>query len=436
MKVDPRRRITSGLNRTRLKLEARRAVRPLLVIGLGVIGMLGGALYLMTNLTTTFGQGTHKVRFALNDATAVKPGIADLRYRGIRAGSIDELERVDGQLVATASIADEYGPLYRDAEAQLRPATPLQDIYLDIVDPGTPEAPRLGNGVLAATQTETPVNINDVLGVLQANERTRLRELLDNLGNGLSDRGADLRAAVVQVTPLLQTAARITDELRAKGTATRRLVDNAAILTEELGRREVELRTLVREGAATFGTLQEGSEDVERTLAELAPTFDSIDSSFTALRGVLGDVDTAVTDLYPVADRLPAALDTIGRLSAVLGPAARELQEPVGKLVPFTRALRPVATQLSATTNALRPQIPAFDKTTHTLAECERGITGFFQWNTSLTKFGDVLGPVPRGTLAIGGPDTGTEPAKRKPGINCAGGETIGGRPALPGDQG
>lgn len=433
--LDPRTRLTEGVTRARLLQESRRSLRPLVALIVSGLFLLGGVAYIVLHLSTTFGQGTREVHFALREVKGVVPGLADLRYRGLRAGKITKLERRDGQIVATATIAKQYGVIYRDAKAELRPATPLQDIYLDIVDPGTPRAGDLGTGVLPSTSTDTPVDIDDVLSVFRANEQTRMRELVDNLGNGLADRGHDLRAAIVQTTPLLLEAVRVTDALSRKREATKRLVHNAAILTTALGQRDVQLRTLVREGAATFGTLQAGSRDVERTLAELAPTFETINSSFTSVRGVLGDLDTAVSDLYPVADRLPAALTSVRKLSGSLGPAVRAVRTPVQRLVPFSRLLPGLANDVRLTTDALQSQIPAYDKTTQTLADCERGVTGFFQWNASLTKFADVRGPVPRGNLVIGAPDTGAvQEPKRTPGGNCTGGTTISGRPVQPED--
>lgn len=434
-RMDPRNRRTKGFTKVRFKQESRRGARSLVTIILATIVALLLAGWIFTQLSTTLFRGTQQVRFTVDQAYGVAEKISDIRYKGIRAGRITKIDRKGEDLVLTAELDKDYGPLYRNARAQLRPATPLQDLYLDVIDPGTPGAGKLGDGTLPRTQTDTSVNVDDVLAVFQADERARLRELLDNLGNGLEDRGAALQAAVVQLTPLLHNATEIADALADRSAQTKRLVHNASILTEELGARDVQLRTLVREGAATFGTLQAGSADLDATLRELPGTLESVNTSFAALRGIVDRVDLAVDNLKPVADRLPSTLSSVSRLDGALGPAVSSLRAPVRELVPLSRRLVPVTSDLSAAAKALRPSVPALDKTTATLAECERGITGFFQWNASLTKFGDIRGPVPRGNLAIGVPDSGLSDTTRTPGKNCMDANTIGGRPGAAADE-
>jgi ABC-type transporter Mla subunit MlaD len=433
--IDTRDHIRDGITVGRLRLESRRAVRPMLIVLIGVLATLAGGAYLFSHVSNTLFRSTYEVKFAIRDATSIVPGVQDVRYRGIIAGNIVEVQRDGRKLYLVAKIRKEYGPIYKDARATLRPDTPLQDIYLDIVDPGTKAAGKLGgDDALPETRTDQSVNVDDVLNTLQADQRVRLRQLLANLGNGLDDRGAALRAVFVQLAPLLKGAGDISAGLAHRERSTRRLVHDVATLTGDLGERDVMLRNLLKEGNRTFTTLQAGRGDLDQTLRELPPTFTEIGSSLAAVRGVLGNVDRAVDSLNPAAEKLPASLEAIDRLSDTLTPAARKLQSPVEKLVPLSRALRPVSAQLRATVSALDPQVPALDHATTTLVRCEKGFIGFFQWNTSLTKFGDLRGTVPRGNLTLGVPDTGVG-ATRTPARSCAqGAPAIGGRPALPQD--
>lgn len=426
--VDTRDRLSGGLNATRLRLEIRRSLPSLPPILLGVVATLVGGALLFSQLTPTLFKSTREVQFAINDAYGVLPGVNQVRYRGVPAGTIKKIERHGTQLVLRLTVRKDY-PIYKDALAELRPETPLNDMYIDIVDPGHRAAGTLGGGdVLPETRTDSNVKIDDVLNALAPNTRVRLEQLLDNLGNGLDDRGVALRAAVNAFSPFLASAGRITDAVARHGELTKRLVHNAGVLTTELGTRQQQLRTLVSAGSATLGALQQGSPDLDRTLRELPPTVGEITSSFAAVRGVLPAVDQAVSDLGPVADRLPDALDDVRALNAVLSPAVRRLRAPVTQLVPFAQRLRPVAKNLQASVQALQPQTDSINKITDSLVKCQKGIIGFFQWNASLSKFGDISGPIPRGNLAVGVPDVGgTGTAPRTPVKNCAGGTTIGG---------
>lgn len=437
MTLDTRERLSEGMNRQRLKLETRRALPSLPPIVLGFVATLVGAALIFSQLTPTLFKSTRTAYVAIDDAFGVLPGVNQIRYRGVPAGQIKKIERRGTQLVLKLSVRKDF-PIYKDARAELRPETPLNDMFLDIVQPGTPSAGQLGeDDVLPEPRTQTNVKINDVLNALQPNTRVRMAELLDGLGNGLKDRGVGLRNAIAAFEPFLTHAGRISSAIARHERLMKRLVHNASILTTALGERQQEVRTLVTAGSATLGALQAGSPDLNATLNELPPTFSQLQSSFAAVRGVLGDVDRAVNDLGPVADQLPGALGDVRALDKVLGPAALRLQSPVQKLTPLAAALQPVTRDLRSTIVALRPQTGSIDKVTKSVKACEKGIIGFFQWNASLSKFGDIGGAIPRGNLAIGVPDTGLAPGKlRTPVTNCAGGQTINGTVPTTKDEG
>lgn len=423
-------------NRARLALEAKRGARPLVTVIVGAIIGLVIAVYIASNVSRTLFSSTREMSFVVDDATGVVKGANEVRVKGIPAGTITKVQLRGERAVITAKVRKEYGQIYRDARAQLRPNTALQDMYLDIVDRGTPSAGKLaGTEPLAATQTETPVSVNEVLGAFKAPLRASLSTLLDQLGNGLDDRGARLRTAFAEFIPFVEDAGRISAQLARRKPMVKRLVHNTALLTETLGDRQKQLDTLLSSGSRTLTTLKDSSGDLGATLDALPPTLRSVDSSFTAVRGVLGDVDTAVTSLRPVAKQLPGALDDLEGVADSADPAVRRLRTPVRKLGPLVPALRPLSHDLAGTVDSLVPQVPALDKVTSDLVSCERGVVGFFQWNMSLGKYGDSRGPYPRGNLVAGAQSSSVlnDPSEFF-GASCAPGRPLAGRPAKPSD--
>jgi ABC-type transporter Mla subunit MlaD len=337
----------------------------------------------------------------------------------------------------TVEIRKEHGVLYRDLRAQLRPTTALQDMYLDIVDRGTPQAGEVKpDEPVPAAQTQTPVNISEVLNIFEPTERRRLRTLLDDLGNGMTDRGESLRSIFVEAVPFLEQAGEISRQLRQRRPMVARLVHNTAVLTGDLGRRETQLRRLVREGAGTLSTLRDGAGDLDATLRELPPTLTRLDRGMTAVRSVLGDVDGAVKALYPVADNLPESLSTLRSVSTDATPAVRALRRPVTRLVPLARTLAPLSADLASALQTLLPQVPTVNKVTKGAAGCKKGIQGFFQWNASMSKFGDIRGPIPRGNVTVGAQSSGVlnDPNEYAPQA-CTPGKVVGGRVAAEKDK-
>lgn len=430
MTPDPRDRITNRVNRARLELEVRRSRRPALaVVACAVIGLLFMG-YVIRHVSRTALRSTYEARFSLNDATGIVPGLHEVRFKGVPVGTITKLGFRDRRPVVTVKVKSGLGPLYRGVRAQLRPNTALQDMYLDIIDRGSAAQGRLGDGeVVPASQTALPVNVDDVLDVLKPSGRSSVRTMLNELGNGVQGRGRQLESVLVEAVPLLDVAGRISANLRARAPQVRRLVHNTAVLTHELGQRQNQLRTLVREGSATFGTLQAGSSDLDATLRGLPPTLAAIDSSFAAVRGVLGDVNGAVTSLQPVARRLDASLTSLRELNDAAGPAVDALGRPVRRLVPLAQTLQPLSANLATAIEQLQPQIDTVNKVTRGLAACKKGFQGFFQWNASMSKFGDSRGGVPRGNVVVGAQSSSVlnDPNEYAPQA-CVPGKPMGGR--------
>jgi virulence factor Mce-like protein len=434
--IDPRNRLSEGVNRKRLVQEGKRAVAPTAVWLLGGVVTLVALGFLIINISNVFGRSTYDVRFTASTAFGVFEGFDDVRFRGVPAGTISKIERDGDKIVLVARIREKYGPIYKDASAQLRPITPLNDVYLDITDPGTPSAGKADPKVaLPQDQLETSVSVPDVLDGLTLDARVGAYRLLDNLGNGLDDGGVKLRQAFVALAPLVTQAGQLADQVAHREQVTRRLVHNTSVLLDELGSRDTQLKRLVTSGAATLGTLQEGSADLDATLREIGPTFATLRSSLASVRGVVDDVDDGVQSLYPVADRLPQGMESVRRLSAALEPALASLQRPAREFPRWLKAVEVLSNPASRIgTSLLNGQIPPYARLTQNLIDCEPDVRGFWNWNTSLTKFGDALGPAPRGNLAFGLPAASTETVRQPP-PNCVQGPpTIGGRPVQPED--
>jgi virulence factor Mce-like protein len=427
--IDVREHLTERLTTGRVKLEAKRSRLNFAVLLLGVGVTLIGGTWIFSHVAPTLVKRSREVSFEVRSARAVRPGLNEIRVKGVPAGRISRVELKDGRAVITAKIERKYGPIYRDARAELRPNSALEDQFLDIVSRGTPAAGEArGSDPLAQTQTTIPVAVDDVLNTFNGRTRDRLRVLLADLGKGLDDHGEQLGDAFVAAAPLLQAAARLTRQLADRAPMTERLIHNTGVLTGELARRDREVRTLVRDGSATLGTLQAGAGDLDATLRALPPTLAQIDTSFTATRGVLGDVNTALRSLDPVAGKLSGALAAVRRLSRDADPAVRALQTPVGRLVPLTRTLKPLSAALASTITRLAPQVDTVNHTTKDLVLCEKGVQGFFQWDASMTKYGDARGQAPRGNLVIGLQTTGLPSPEESAYQGCTPGGPIGGR--------
>lgn len=399
-----RSRISAKANRARVALQLKRAVAPLGVYLVGLLLAAASFAYIAFQLPGGAGLAASRtVSFAVPDATGIVSKRAEVRFRGIPVGVVTKTVLKNGSAVLTADMNPEYGKIYRDAHIAVRPNTPLQDMYIDILERGTPVAGRVTATVpLAASRVDSSVNVSDVLNVFDADTRTRLSTTLAEFGRGIDDRGLALREIFRTVAPFLTLSKRLASQVAERELRVRRLAHNSAVLTEELGRRETEIRRLLGDGSSVLQTLRASSTQLDQTLAELPPTMRALDSSFAAVRGVLPDVDNALVKLDPVAKALPGALGSVRDLSDAARPALTALQPSVRALDPLSKALVPFSAQASAAASALRPQIGALNHVTSSVAKCTFPIQRFFQWTQSTFGFGDARGEAPRGDAALG----------------------------------
>jgi phospholipid/cholesterol/gamma-HCH transport system substrate-binding protein len=434
--IDVRERISGGNLRHRAARQAKRSVRPLLTLAIAFAIAAACSVYLLLQIDKTALVSSSTYSFQVADATAVAPGVDEVRFKGIPAGKIVSVKLQGSQPVITVQLESSFGRIYRNATAALRPNTPLQDMYLDITSRGTTGAGRASvTNEVPVDQTTTSVSISDVLDVFGSSQRARLAQLLGALGNGLADRGSSLRASFVELVPFVVQAGRITQQLDLRSRLTKQLIHNTGVLTTTLGQRATEIRTLVAEGAKTMGTLGANSSAVEQTLTQLPPTISSAERALTALQGVLPSVNGALSSLYPVSSRLPSALRDIRRLTRVARPAVIALQSPVTKLVPLARSLVPVSSNLNSSVKSLLPQVPVLNETVSDVGNCLPSLYGFFAWDASMAKFGDARGGAPRGNAVAGAQSlAGTKSPFEFAPQACTPGKAIGGRLPTAGD--
>lgn len=404
-----RNRLTSRVNAARVKLELRRSLAPLaFLIVSGVVGVMAWA-WLLGHVgksdagSSMLSGGTYEVSFRVDDARAARGGRSYVKFKGIPAGKIVDDKLVGGQPVLTAQIYKKFGPLYRNARAVLRPTSALENMYLDIVDRGSPASGvAKKDNPLPANQTDTGTHIARALQVFEPDVRSHLETLTTQLGRGLDDRGAQLEAAFAKSVPFIRVAAQISDQFAQRRRQSRRLVTDLATLSNELAGREQDLRRLSADGGRAMSALGMSSRDLAATFAELPPTLNRLGSSFAATSAVLPKVDRAVGALVPVADALDPGLSGLERLANTAQPAVKALRPPVRRLVPLARALAPTARSLARVTTAALPQIGAFDHVTKTFAGCPLAPYGFFQWTPSVFSIQDSRGVTVRGDLTLG----------------------------------
>lgn len=385
------------LTRARLRLEARRAVTPLLMwFALAGIGLYAG-FFLFSQLGIPLPwQHQYSFRVAVDDAKGVVPGSDQVRIAGVVVGKITavNLEGSDPpEPVLTVEVGQQYAPLYRNARAELRPNTPLDDMYLDIVSRGTSSAGVIGQGgELDADRTQTPVEIGQILDVFNASVRPRVEAAIDQSGIGLGDHGAQLREALVQLAPFLRSARRLSSEIATRQHETQMLVHNLNLMSAELAKRADQLNGLVVDAGSTFSAVGSAARPLASTISELPSTLQQLVPAFTEVRSAATQLDPALRALLPTARALPGGLRAAIQLADEALPAAERLNPALRPLAALIRETTPVADSLATSFARLMPQIPELRHVLAVIVPCETSAAAFLQQWNSVFKFYDANG--------------------------------------------
>jgi phospholipid/cholesterol/gamma-HCH transport system substrate-binding protein len=396
-------------NTDRLKLEISRSrnafITYVLLVALGVFAF--GYIFSKEVFVRPF-TNYYKLRLVVADAKGISAGKQQVRVDGVPIGLISGVALDHGQAVITVSIDHKYSPFFHDATAQLRAATPLDDMYVQMTR-GTPSTGALANNaIIPETQTITPVDISRVLQVFDLDTRQRLSIMFSEFGAGLQDNGLQLKQTFAQLAPFLQATDRVTRALADRKTEMQQVIHNFATLSGAVADTDSQLSGLITHGDQTLAQLASSSQPLSSTIQQLPPTLSALKSSLATVQQAEGQLDPALVALEPVATQLPSGLAALRSFSAAAQPAFRAARPAIASLQPLASSLRPTSASLQSAFATLQPQAAGFNTISAQAANCPFTIRKFFAWSDSVLAYADAGGVIPRGDVSFGLDSAGT----------------------------
>jgi phospholipid/cholesterol/gamma-HCH transport system substrate-binding protein len=312
--------------------------------GLIALALAAAAVYLAFTKEIPFVHH-YAIRAEFRDASTLAPG-APVRIAGVNVGKVTEVRsKSAGSRVALVTLRLDGGrPVHRDARAVIRERTQLEGNEFVDLRPGTPSAPEIGDGeTIPASRTAAPVQLDQVLSVLDRPTRRALIRTLDQFGKGLQGRGgAAFNRSILHWKPAYKGAAIVNDA--------------------SLGERPHDLSDYV----GSSGKVAEAVDSDPAALRRLITRFDDTAATFASERGALGATIRELPSTLAVGHRtltdVHALLPHLDRLALDVRPAVRTGVETIETTTPFLQQLRGLvapselqglARDLAPTTSAL-----------------------------------------------------------------------------------
>ena len=368
----------------------------------------------------TFGHSYYQVKADFADAAAVTAGQGQsVTIAGVEVGLIGGVQLEHGQAVVTMDIFRRYAPIYRNATVLLRPRTPLKDMYLAL-DPGTAGAGRVPDGgTLGIANTQPDVNVDQILGSLDADTRTYLLLLLAGGAQAFNGKGATanspspttaaaLAADFKRFAPLDRSALNFSKLLSQRSADLRGAIHELNLVASSLGGVDTQLASLVTASNANFQAISSQDRQLSQGIALLPGALQQTSSTLAKVQEFAAASGPALKQLEPFARDLGPALKALQPLAKQTTPVIEKQLEPFATdpgIRRLAQTLAPAAASLAKAAPALSGSFSVLNKLVNTLAyQRPGGAPSYLYWGgwlahnlDSLTSLQDAEGPIIQG---------------------------------------
>lgn len=296
------------------------------------------------------------------DASPLEVG-NEVRTSGVQVGKVKAIKLEKGVARVTLDLDEDVLPVHEDAKLLIQPINALGENYVSI-EPGKESSPYLRNNTVPLKQTDSAVNLQDVLDTLDDPTSTALAALVSTLGEGTMNGGGQKMAdALKALAPLMENLDQVGAILQSQNKVLTDLVAKAdpvaASLTGENGK---QLDRLISQARETLDALADEQTALEATIAELPATLKEAQRTLTSLETVSATVTPTLKKARPVTRDLAEIADEINRFSPYadpafnsFGPLFAELDALLKRIKPITEDLRASGDNLRTTASELRP---------------------------------------------------------------------------------
>lgn len=346
----------------------------------------------------------HRVRFAADfaEVPGISPGNGqELRVAGVRVGEIVGADVTDaGSARLTLEIDPDAVTIYENAALELRPKSPLNEMYVDVVDVGGPPASEIEGGeVLPRRSTRRPIQIDEVLSHLDERSRTAAGVLLAELDDALAGAPESLPPGVVAMDRTLQRTRSLGESLRERRELIARLVTSTREILTAVGDDDDRLAALLEDARKTLDALAAHDPELRELLGELPGLTTDLGNASDSLVALGGELTPTVDELRAASDALPGALGTLRSTVDDLGTTLDRARPFLADARPLVAGLRAFGADLRPAVADLRAVTPMIDPATAGLVKFLPDVQRFVYNTNSALSVEDSTGPVLRGLL-------------------------------------
>ena len=298
-------------------------------------------------------QFTINAEFAT--AQAVTPGQGQsVRISGVQVGTIGGVKLKNGIAVVQLQIDSKYkNVIHTNWTALLRPRLGSRTCSSSWhPDPAVRRWPS------PATRSRWPtrnpdIDLDEILGSLDADSRSYLNLLINGAGQGLSGKGGSELAQVLErFEPTHRDLARVNGAIAVRGEDLRRLVNSLQRLNTALAKNSGQISQLVVSSSRVFHAFASEDGNISKALVLLPGTLSQTTTTLNQVTAFAKLLGPTAANLLPAARSLPAANAALTALAVPSTPIVKN------QIRPFVIASRPLVQQLEPAAQNLDKATP------------------------------------------------------------------------------
>jgi ABC-type transporter Mla subunit MlaD len=335
----------------------------ILGIGFGVLILFGVQFYIGYQAPNSIpGRSYYTITALMHNADNLENHDA-VRIGGELAGQVLNPHVSNHLAVLQLQLSSQYQPLRSDSTVRIRLRSAVGVRFVQIY-PGRYGKPIPNNGVLAASQTTAPVDLDQVLGTFDSPTRTGTRQFLGELGTGLMERGQTVNQTLAQAPGFISSLGSVMGAINARPGAIAHFITAADGTAAAFNPVRQNLSGGFRPGAQALQPFVDQRPSVESTLVQLPPTLSSAQNQLPQVNAMLAQVDGLAKAAVPTLAAAPGALNQTAALLVAAKPGLSQanatlhyLGGAVDPAVGFLRTTQPELPRVNLAMADLMPTV-------------------------------------------------------------------------------
>lgn len=311
------------------------SLRQLPALLLAIVGLV-----LLIVIVLSSGSG-YKLTVQLANADGLEAG-SQVKIGGVPVGSVTHLGLGRGDVVDADVRLDSGHTITRNASAQIVPDDLLGSMYLQLTPGKGPSLP--SPATIASGRVSYPVQLDQVLDVLDADTRAKLGILIDQAGIALSGRAADFNRLLALLPSTFGSGQQLLTQLNSDNSALRSLLTNSDQFISTLVPQDHQLSNLIDSAGSVMDTTAQNQASLVQTLDDAPATLRSAQRFLAQLKQTTLPLGPAASDITQTAPRLTAALDQIPAFQRAAQPALTSAERVAPQLTRLAVGATPVIT--------------------------------------------------------------------------------------------